>query len=169
MEVKSISDAIHKLLISNQVYYADSIQPTIDFIQSSTIQLIDESGKLTHVLVKEILYAESVDGKSFFYTYDKVFTQIYGYEETLLLFKDYNFDTSHRNVVINLDLIKKFDSELLWVYFDDEVSDSSRKARMKYVYKSIVTKILGSKNDVNYIQKNSHKEIRPKILNYRIR
>jgi len=119
-----------------------------------SLQLIDSERKFILVPISTILFVEEDDNKSSFYTLNYKYFHYFNFESIIeILLDNYNFIKTNRGIYVNIDNVVKYDSIDKWAFFEDEITDLSRRASIGNNYISKVKKYLGKEKDINYFPK----------------
>jgi hypothetical protein len=74
--------------------------------------------------------------------------------ETVLQFVEkFNFDITDGRILVNMNEVRKFDSDSKKIYFDDEILPSSCFTTYSVANKQKIIDLLGVENDLDLIRK----------------
>ncbi|MCR8641454.1 LytTR family transcriptional regulator DNA-binding domain-containing protein [Paenibacillus sp. N1-5-1-14] len=113
------------------------------------IQLFNSENKLVFVNIRECLFIDRNDNMSEFTTRDGVYKHYFPFEVCLDIVNKHNYCKSDNRVLVNIDQIKKYDSELGRIYFEDNIDKTNLYAPMANRRLNSIKDLVGEDKDTN--------------------
>src|SRR5206468_9313246 len=128
-----LRDTIMKLLKKHlNKWSQESIDEVFKELHESVsqhLQLLNKEKRLEWIPIRDILFTHREEGKfSIFTTRDGEYKHCIPHETVLDIFSPFNFQLVDNKVLVNLDQVTFFHSEMGQIYFDVEITKDSLHA-----------------------------------------
>ena len=111
LHLEEISEGQEEVLVRYRQMNA-TIQAICDLVQKPDKKLLVSSdGDQQYMLIDDLLYFESIDGKTFAYTEDSVYQVHHSLKDLVQAYQDRGFFRAAKALVLNLYRIERFKSQ----------------------------------------------------------
>jgi DNA-binding LytR/AlgR family response regulator len=154
--MESIKLKIKNILMNalNQNCTVDEIDSLSDkmvnfYQENKLIPLKNDQNEIVWVNIEDIIYIQKLKNKIEYHTIDASYLH---HNKDQLEIEDlvfnHNFMMGDSRVVVNIPRVKKFDSYKMTLFFEDDVTQDSKKIITTQERLKMFKKILGSENDI---------------------